>query len=263
MIKNRYLRMVVVATALQSVALFGLALSTQAQTPSGTAAAGGNPSGGGELQQVTVTGYLVPHIGVGPQSVTTYDQDAIQKTGYQTITDVLQALPEATGNFNPGVTTGFGFSPGGASIALKGLPPNDTLVLVDGLRMPSYPFPQVSIQATINYVDINSIPTGAIDRIDFLNDGGSATYGTDAVAGVVNFITKDQYNGADIYNYYGNSQRGDFEVYHGEFTSGFTQKFSDTSNIKCRRRIRLLHAKSGHGCGPRKHATGSWPHLEL
>jgi iron complex outermembrane recepter protein len=231
MIKNRYLRMVVVATALQSVALFGLALSTQAQTPSGTAAAGENPSGAGELQQVTVTGYLVPHIGVGPQSVTTYDQDAIQKTGYQTLTDVLQALPEATGNFNPGVTTGFGFSPGGASIALKGLPPNDTLVLVDGLRMPSYPFPQVSIQATINYVDINSIPTGAIDRIDFLNDGGSATYGTDAVAGVVNFITKDQYNGADIYNYYGNSQRGDFEVYHGEFTSGFTQKFSDTSNV--------------------------------
>jgi len=67
-----------------------------------------------------------------------YDQTYIQNTGYQNVTDVLQNLLGATGNFNPGVTTGFGFSPGGASIALKGLPPNDTLVLVDGLRMPSY-----------------------------------------------------------------------------------------------------------------------------
>jgi iron complex outermembrane receptor protein len=180
---------------------------------------------------VTVTGYLVPHIGEGPQPVTSYDQTYIQNTGYQNVTDVLQNLPGATGNFNPGVTTGFGFSPGGASIALKGLPPNDTLVLVDGLRMPSYPFPQVSTAGAFNYVDINGIPLGAVDRIDILNDGGSATYGTDAVAGVVNFITKDQYQGADVYNYYGISQRGDYEVYHGEFTSGWVQKLSDTSKF--------------------------------
>jgi outer membrane receptor for ferrienterochelin and colicin len=101
----------------------------------------------------TVTGYLVPHIGEGPQPVTSYDQTYIQNTGYQNLTDVLQNLPGATGNFNPGVTIGFGFSPGGASIALKGLPPNDTLVLVDGLRLPSYPFPQVSTAGAFNYVD--------------------------------------------------------------------------------------------------------------
>ncbi|MFY9983611.1 MAG: TonB-dependent receptor [Chthoniobacterales bacterium] len=191
----------------------------------------GNATSGGQLQQVVVTGYLIPRIGEGPQPVTSYDQTYIQNTGYQNVTDVLQNLPGATGNFNPGVTTGFGFSPGGASIALKGLPPNDTLVLVDGLRMPSYPFPQVSTAGAFNYVDINGIPLGAVDRIDILNDGGSATYGTDAVAGVVNFITKDQYQGADIYNYYGISQRGDYEVYHGEFTSGWIQKLSDTSKF--------------------------------
>jgi iron complex outermembrane recepter protein len=231
MIKNRYLRTVVVATALQSVALIGLALSAQAQTPSPAPAAGENPSGGGELQSVTVTGYLIPRVGEGPNPVTTYDQSYIQKTGYQNVSDVLQNLPAATGNFNPGVTTGFGFSPGGASIALKGLPPNDTLVLVDGLRMPSYPFPQISVGGAFNYVDINSIPIGAVDSIQILNDGGSAVYGTDAVSGVVNFITKDNYVGADIYNYYGISQRGDYEVYHGEFTSGWVQKLSDTSKI--------------------------------
>jgi iron complex outermembrane recepter protein len=124
------------------------------------------PTGGGPLPSVVVTGYLIPRIGVGPQPVTTYDQSYIQKTGYQNVTDVLQSLPIATGNFNPGVTTGFGFAPAAASIALKDLGPNNTLVLVDGLRMPSFPFPQVGFAGPINFVDINSIPLAAIDRIE-------------------------------------------------------------------------------------------------
>ncbi len=107
---------------------------------------GAEPTGG-PLPSVVVTGYLIPRVGVGPQPVTTYDQSYIQKTGYQNVTDVLQNLPIATGNFNPGVTTGFSFSPASASIALKDLPPNNTLVLVDGLRMPSFPFPQVGSAA--------------------------------------------------------------------------------------------------------------------
>jgi len=224
---NRVCPQVALATVVQFILAFGLCVTVQAQTAAPNPAPAENPTGvaagGGELQQVVVTGYLIPRIGEGPQPVSSFDQGYIEKTGYQNITDVLQTLPQATANFNPGVTTGFGFSPAGASIALKGLPPNDTLVLVDGLRMPSMPFPQVSINATINYVDINAIPLGAIDRVDILNDGGSATYGTDAVAGVVNFITKDQYKGVDIYNYYGLSQRGDYEVYHGEFTAGIEQ----------------------------------------
>jgi iron complex outermembrane recepter protein len=72
---------------------------------------------------------------------------------------------------------------------------------------------------------------GAIDRVDILNDGGSATYGTDAVAGIVNFVTKEGYNGADIYNYFGISQRDDFEVYHGELTGGITQKLGQDSSL--------------------------------
>ena len=62
----------------------------------------------------------------------------------------------------------------------------------------------------------------ATDRIEILKDGGSATYGSDAVAGVVNVVTKDEYNGADITNYFGISQRGDFEVYHGSLTAGLS-----------------------------------------
>ncbi len=152
--------------------------------------------------------------------------------GHQDVADVLQNLPASTGNVNPGFIPGFGFQPGAASIALKGLLPSDTLVLVDGLRMPVYPFFQFTpASGPFTFTDINSIPLGAIDRVDILNDGGSATYGTDAVAGVVNFITKDQYNGADIFSYFGISQRDNYEVFHEEFTAGITKKLSDTSNI--------------------------------
>jgi iron complex outermembrane recepter protein len=128
---------------------------------------------------MTVTGYLIPRVGDGPQPVTSYDRDYIEKTGYQTVTDVLQNLPSAVGNFGPNTSTGFSFSPGSASIGLKGLPANDTLVLVDGLRYPQYPFPQISTAAITSFVDLNSLPNAAVDRIEILNDGGSATYGTD------------------------------------------------------------------------------------
>ncbi len=228
MTKSRYLR--IAAAAVQLLILVVLASTARAQNiappaaPENPPPAPGGAPGGGELQQVIVTGYLIPRIGQGPQSVTSYDQNYIRDTGYQNVTDVLQNLPGATGNFNPTVTSGFSFSPASASIALKGLPPNDTLVLVDGLRMPSFPFPQFAVGGQFNFVDINSIPLAAVDRIEILNDGGSATYGTDAVAGVVNFILKDLYQGADLQNYYGISQRGDFEVYHGQLVAGFEQK---------------------------------------
>ncbi|MFZ0505477.1 MAG: TonB-dependent receptor [Chthoniobacterales bacterium] len=201
-------------------------------SPDASSVANSSPSGEGEqLAPVTVTGYLIPRVGEGPQPVTNYDQEYIQKTGYQTVTDVLQNLPAAVGNFLPAVTAGISFSPGSASIGLKGLPPNDTLILVDGLRYPQYPLPQVSTAAITSFVDLNSIPLGAVDRIEILNDGGSATYGTDAIAGVVNLILKSDYQGADIFNYYGISQRGDDETYHGYLVSGLTEKFSDTAKL--------------------------------
>ncbi len=232
---NRFLAGLAVATTAAILSPTS-AKSQQAAAPSQTpvtttAPATEQTTGGGELEKVTVTGYILPHVGDGPQPVTSYDQNYMSKTGYQSTTDILQNLPGAAGNWNPGVTTGFGFSPGSASIALKGLPPFDTLTLVDGLRYPLSPFPQESLQGVFSFVDINNIPAPAVDHIDILNDGGSATYGSDAVAGVVNINTKHDYNGAEITNYYGISQRGDDEVYHGSAVGGYTLKPSDTSNI--------------------------------
>jgi iron complex outermembrane receptor protein len=185
-----------------------------------------------QLQQVIVTGYLIPRIGDGPQPVTTLDRDFIQKQADQTVTDVIQRLPQAVGNFNPLTTTGISSSPGSAAVRLRGLPFNATLVLIDGQRFPANPFPSVSTTSgPITFVDLNSFPLAAVDRVEILKDGGSATYGSDAVAGVINVILRDDYNGVDLSDYYGISQRGDFEVNHVSLLAGINHKISDTSKF--------------------------------
>jgi iron complex outermembrane receptor protein len=188
--------------------------------PATTAPAAEAPAGG-ELEKVTVTGYLIPRVGGGPQPVFTLDQDFLTKQGDQTINDVLNRYPGGLSQQNALTFAGNSNSPASSAYGLRSLPANDTLVLIDGYRYPNYPLPINSVQT---FVDINSIPLAAVDRIEILKDGGSATYGSDAVAGVVNVITKDSYNGADITNYFGISQRGDFEVYHGSLTAGVADK---------------------------------------
>jgi len=107
------------------------------------------------MPQIIVTGYIIPRVGEGPQPVTTLDQDFIAKQGDQTVTDVLQRLPMTVGNFGPTTDTAVSSSPGGASVSLHGLSSNFSLVLVDGKRMPEFPFP---INGVTSFVDINSIP---------------------------------------------------------------------------------------------------------
>jgi iron complex outermembrane recepter protein len=190
------------------------------------------PSGGGELQKVTVTGYIIPRVGDGPQPVTTLDQDFISKQGDQNVGDVIQRLPEAVGSFNPIGIAGNSFSPGSTAVRLKGLPFNATLTLVDGIRFPAYPFAIVTTSGgPVSFVDLNSFPLAAVDRIEILKDGGSAIYGSDAVAGVINLILKTDYKGTDLNYYYGITQRGDYEVNHAQFTSGITHNFSETSKL--------------------------------
>ncbi|MBV9732657.1 MAG: TonB-dependent receptor plug domain-containing protein, partial [Verrucomicrobia bacterium] len=177
---------------------------------------------GGELEQVTVTGYLIPRVGEGPQPVATLNQDFLQKQAYQTINEVLNNYPGGLSGQNAQTFAGNSNSPGTSAFNLKSLPIGSTLVLIDGFRFPSA---AISINGgTIPFVDINSIPLAAVDRVEILKDGGSATYGDDAIAGVVNVITKEDYNGADIINYFGESQRGDDEVYHLSMTGGASQK---------------------------------------
>ena len=93
------------------------------------------------LEQVIVTGYVVPRVGIGPAPVVTLDQDFIQKQGDQTVADVVLRLPQNVGSFTPMANPGASFSPGASAANLRGLGINSTLVLIDGLAPSSLPIP--------------------------------------------------------------------------------------------------------------------------
>jgi iron complex outermembrane recepter protein len=223
MAKSTYFRFAMAAELIIAMAL-GIRAHAQAPAPA--------PAGteqGGQLQQITVTGYLIPRVGEGPQPVVSYDQDFIQKQANQTVSDVIRSLPYSNATLTPTVNAGINSSPASAAVNLRGLGVNRTLTLVDGHRFPDFPIP---LGGAFSFVDLNSIPLAAVDRIEILKDGASAIYGDDAVAGVVNIIIKNEYNGADIYNYYGISQRDDYEVFHSQVTGGVSHKlWSDDSKL--------------------------------
>ncbi len=131
------------------------ALAQTSLPPVTTAAAANQVFAGGELEKVTVTGYLIPRVGGGPQPVFTMDQDFISKQADQTINDLLNRYPGGLSNQNALTFTGNSSSPASSAFGLRGLPAGDTLVLIDGYRFPDYPIPLVGV---FNFVDLNSIP---------------------------------------------------------------------------------------------------------
>ncbi len=162
------------------------------------------------LETVTVTGSLIRRVDVETASpVVTIDRAQIQATGKQTLGDLVQQLPAMTGgNVNPQTNNGGGT--GSSSINLRGLGSKRTLILVDGQRLLSK--------------DPNAIPADAIERIEVLPTGASATYGSDAIGGVVNFILRKNYQGATFSANVGQSDRNDGEQ------SGYTFTFGQTSD---------------------------------
>jgi iron complex outermembrane recepter protein len=203
-----------------------LGVSAYAQAPAPGPAA---PEQGGQLQQITVTGYVIPRVGAGPQPVITYDQEYFSKQAFQTTTEVLRSIPLNNAALSTFTNAGINSSPASAAVNLRGLGVNRTLTLVDGHRFPDFPIP---LNSAFSFVDLNSIPIAAIDRIEILKDGASAIYGDDAVGGVVNIILKNEYNGADIFNYWGISSRGDNETFHSSLTGGVSHKlWSDDSKL--------------------------------
>jgi len=223
MARAKYLSSAFAAELVIAVTL-GASMYAQVAGPSPSLNIPGATDQAAPLSQIVVTGYIIPRIGEGPQPVMTLDQDFISKQGDQTVAEVLQRLPMTANNFGPTTDSGNSFSPATAGINLHGLAPRTTLVLVDGKRLPDSPFP---LNGFLNFVDINTIPLAAVDRVEILNDGASAVYGSDAVAGVINLITKNEYNGADITQYWGISEHGDAETYHGSLVGGVSHKLWD------------------------------------
>jgi len=116
----------------------------------------------------------------------------LEKRGVTTVESAVQNLAGNNGGAISNNWSTNGFSYGASGLSLRGLTSNSTLVLVDGMRLAYYP---LADDATRNFVDLNTIPDSIIDRVDVLQDGASASYGADAIAGVVNIVTKRQFTG--------------------------------------------------------------------
>ena len=150
-----------------------------------------------------------------PAAVTFIDKEAIDRTGLTSTADLLQRLPISGGGINTrnnlsgnlgNPPDGGGVGAGSATIDLRYLGPKRTLVLLDGQRL----VPGASASGVPSSVDLNIIPNGAIERIEVLQDGASPIYGSDAIAGVVNLITKKKQRGFDgSAQYSGYFEKGD------------------------------------------------------
>src|ERR1700761_6856364 len=197
-----------------ALALAGLLLAPVASTAFAQSAQTSDSSdqqSAKQLQTITVTGSAGPRIdGETPSPVTVLTAQQIQRSGLTTLADVVRSISADNSGSIPNAFAA-GFAAGSSGVALRGLTVNSTLVLIDGHRNASY---AVSDDGQRSFVDLNTIPLAAVERIEVLKDGASSLYGADAIAGVVNVILKPSFKGAE----------GTFDVGTSEHGGGLTRK---------------------------------------
>ena len=178
-----------------------------------------------EFEKFAVTGTHIQRTELeGVLPVVVLDRTAIDQSGATSVNELFsKVIYNAAGivdeKFNQG------FAPASAGIDLRGLGVSRTLTLIDGRRMPVFPFGQ---DGSSSFVDINLIPLSAIERVEILKDGASAIYGSDAIAGVVNIILRKDFEGVDFSGLYGQTSEGDADEGHAGFTTGFS---GDRGNV--------------------------------
>jgi iron complex outermembrane recepter protein len=164
----------------------------------------GSPAPTAEVERVVVTGSNIPTAEeTGPNPVDTYRPQDIEKLGIRNATDLQEFIPqEAGGTVNLNIGNG---GDGTIQFNLRGLLPKETLILIDGKRVA---FGSLGTAGTSAGPDINLIPFVMVDHVDILKDGASAVYGSDAIAGVVNFFLVHKFRGLEIGGTYGNTDLG-------------------------------------------------------
>jgi outer membrane receptor protein involved in Fe transport len=205
-----------VATAQQGAAPADQAAPAQppadaAQAPADLSTGPATPAAGKKQEfgeEIVVTGSRVRRKELTtPAPVAVINREQIMASGALSIGDFLQSMPEQGNGINTTVNNG---GDGSTQIALRGLKSQRTLVLIDGKRFIS------GVPGGGNLgdpgTDLNSIPAGAVERIEVLKDGASAIYGSDAIGGVVNIITRKRFNQVEGAVNYGASQHGDANI---------------------------------------------------
>ena len=214
-------------TMMAGVAFAGFAAHAQdaapaaAQTPAAQAA----PD---EVEAVVVTGSLLRRTDTAtPSPVTVQTTEQLKAQGITTIADAIRSLSADNSGSIP-AAFGNGFAAGSTGVSLRGLSVNSTLVMIDGLRNANYPLADDGQKA---FVDLNSIPFNAVERIETLKDGASSLYGADAIGGVVNIIMKSNYQGMSADTSVGTSEHGGGDQYRFNADVGYGDLESDKYNL--------------------------------
>ena len=221
-----------------------------------------------QLQEVVVTGSLIKRTEKeSAEAVTILKSDDLKDQGIVNVEQALNTLTATNPSLNIASSVGT-FSGGGTYANLRGLGNGRTLVLLDGERL-------ANNANTGLGVDLGGIPFSAIDSVQVLREGASALYGSDAIAGVINFITKKNYQGAQIQVNFDRPQESGGGSGEAEFTFGHGDLASDgynlliTANYSKQQELQATQrAFSAQGFNPAGGSTntnyyGSWPGVVL
>lgn len=211
---------------------FRIALGLGVCVPALAAPAYAQDAAEGSEQEIIVTGSRIPTIkDQGPSPVTTIDSDAIRANGYTSVPELLAAMTQNSGETqSPQSGSSADFTPGAQQVDLRGLGPNHTLVLVNGRRIADFPLPYIGRS---NFTDISNIPVSLIDKVEILSGAASAIYGSDAIAGVVNFKMKEKLDGITLDYRHGRTQHGGGLSHRVTATGGWsTDRFSIVGGIE-------------------------------
>ncbi len=178
------------------------AVASDAPASTGAEAATQGKNKVAQIKRFEVTGSLIRSADkVGFNQVQTVTAKDIEQSGYTTVSDFLRGVSaNSSSSWGEGSGAQGSFAPGGAGIALRGLSEKYTLVLVDGQRVAPYAF---AVNGTDQFFDLNTLPINIIDRIEIVKTGAVSQYGSDAIAGVVNIITKKNFQGLELGGSYG------------------------------------------------------------
>ena len=181
-----------------------------------------------ELERISVTGsYIKRAQNEDATPLQIIDASDISASGEITLTDLLRDLTVNTGNsYDEQYTSSF--SAGSASVGLRGLSPKNTLILVNGQRVSNYGF---ALGTQDTFVDLNALPLGAVERIEVLKDGASAVYGSDAIAGVINIILRNNVQSTQFRAGVGGASEGSLTQYSAGVISGFGDIAGDGYNL--------------------------------
>jgi iron complex outermembrane recepter protein len=174
----------------------------------------------GQTEVISVTDSPIEHeLFTGRAPVTVVTRADLAASGHATLGDILQALPAQANGGNAQVNAG---GDGTTRINLRGLGAPRTLVLLNGRRIVN------GGSGADASVDISTIPLPMVERVEILKDGASTMYGADAVGGVVNIITRPQFDGTDVTLLTSTSQRGDGTEYDASAVTGFASQDKST-----------------------------------